>query len=162
MKNKLYPVVVFFVGLVFVAGCSSTSEVLDEPQAQQASAPEENIANEPAQAEPAPEVTLKTTFYFDFDDATIQPDARLAIEAHAQRLKNNSQTIRIEGYADERGTEEYNKQLGQRRADAVRDLLVSMGVSYSQIQTVSYGESKPFILGSNEQAWQKNRRVELK
>ena len=75
---------------------------------------------------------------------------------------SNSQVIRIEGHADERGTEAYNQELGQRRAEAVRDLLISKGVSASQIQTVSYGEKNPDITGSGEPVWQKNRRVVLK
>ena len=107
-------------------------------------------------------MALDTIFYFDFDDANIRPDARAEIEAHAERIKSSDQIVRIEGHADERGTEAYNRELGQRRAEAVRDLLVSMGVQSSQIKTVSLGEQNPVILGSGESVWQKNRRVELK
>jgi len=153
-------VVLLFV-LALTAGCSTMSDVAEEPLAQEP-APEPTAAQESVQAEPEPEITLKTAFYFDYDDATLRPDAHQAIKAHAERLKSNSQVIRIEGYADERGTEAYNKELGQRRADAVRELLISMGVSSSQIETVSFGEQRPLVLGKGETVWQKNRRVELK
>ena len=161
MQNQIYLVVLLFFVLVFSAGCSGTGDVVEEAPVQEA-APEPTIAQEPVQPEPEPEMALETTFYFDFDDATLRPNVRQAVEAHAERLKTNSQVIRIEGYADERGTEAYNEQLGKRRAEAVRDLLVSMGVSSSQIETVSYGEKNPLMVGSGEDVWQKNRRVELK
>ena len=161
MRNQFYLAVILLFVLAFLAGCSSVSDVVEEPPVQNA-APEPASIQEPVQTEPESKITLETSFYFDFDDATLRPDAHQAIQAHAERLKSNSQVIRIEGYADERGTEEYNKELGQRRADAVRDLLISMGVSSSQIETVSFGEQRPLVLGSGETIWQKNRRVELK
>ena len=161
MQNQLYPTIAISFVLALTAGCSSMSDVVETPQAQE-TAPEIIADQEPAQIETNPEIALETTFYFDFDDATLRPNVRQAIEAHAERLKTDSQVIRIEGYADERGTEAYNKELGQRRADAVRDLLISMGVRSSQIQTVSFGEKKALSLGSGETVWQKNRRVELK
>ncbi|MCI0506259.1 MAG: OmpA family protein [Gammaproteobacteria bacterium] len=160
MKKQFYAVVVVFIVLAFLAGCSNTSEVAEQPQAQEA-VPEPAIVSKPAQAEPAPDVTLDTVFYFDFDDATVRPDVRQAIEAHVERLKTHAKLIRIEGHADERGTDAYNKELGMRRADAIRDLLISMGVSSSQIETVSFGEKNPVVLGSGEAVWEKNRRVEL-
>lgn len=165
MHKRYFPVTILFLFVfAFVAGCSGTGDVVEEQPAQEAT-PEPVVAQqpqEPMQAEPEPEVTLDTTFYFEYDDATIQPSARETLAAHAERLKESSETVRIEGYADERGTESYNLELGQRRADAVRDLLISMGVNAGQITTVSYGETQPVVVGNNESAWQKNRRVELK
>jgi len=165
MKNKFFPAAAILFGLAFIAGCSSTSEVKDEPPEQQA-APEPTAVQEPAQepvkAEPEPEIALETTFFFDYDDANVRPGDRPALEALAKHINANPKVIRIEGHADERGTEAYNKELGQRRADAVRSLLVSMGVNSSQIETVSFGETKPIALGSGEAVWQKNRCVELK
>ncbi|MGD8571976.1 MAG: OmpA family protein [Gammaproteobacteria bacterium] len=164
MRNLFYLIKVCFVTLVFLAGCSSTPEVVEEAPPQEA-APEPVVQQqEPVEPEPAPEpeIALDTIFYFDYDDATVQPSAREIIQAHAERLMSNAESIRIEGYADERGTEAYNRELGQRRAEAVRDILVSMGVDSGQIETVSYGESNPLVVGSGESAWQQNRRVELK
>lgn len=165
MKNKFYSATAILFVLSFFAGCSSTPEVVEETPAQK-SAPEPTAAQEPVQeqvqAQPEPQVALETMFYFDYDDANVHPGDRSSIEAIANHINDSAQVIRIEGHADERGTEAYNQDLGQRRANAVRDLLVSMGVSSSQIETVSYGEKKPIELGSGETVWQKNRCVEIK
>ena len=75
---------------------------------------------------------------------------------------NSSARIRIEGHCDERGTREYNLALGEKRANAVSELLRVNGVASSKITTVSYGEEKPIALGSNEASWTKNRRAEIK
>ena len=69
-----------------------------------------------------------------------------------------SVTISIEGHCDERGTREYNLALGERRANAVKDFLVALGVSPSRVKTISYGKERPIALGSNDQAWEQNRR----
>ncbi|MBW4933460.1 peptidoglycan-associated lipoprotein Pal [Marinobacter sp. F4206] len=103
-----------------------------------------------------------TTFYFDFDTAEIKAEARDVLVAHAQFLANNpGQQVRLEGHADERGTKEYNLALGERRANAVQRFLVVNGASRGQMETVSYGEEKPAVMGSTESAWAQNRRVEL-
>ncbi|KAA1175009.1 peptidoglycan-associated lipoprotein Pal [Marinobacter salinexigens] len=103
-----------------------------------------------------------TTFYFDFDTAEIKQDARDVLVAHAQFLAANpGQTVRLEGHADERGTKEYNLALGERRANAVQRFLIVNGASRGQIETVSYGEEKPAVMGSTESAMAQNRRVEL-
>jgi peptidoglycan-associated lipoprotein len=161
MQNQYHKIVVSLFVLTFFAGCSSTSDVVEEAPVQQASS-EPVAAQEPAQPQPEATIALETIFYFDYDDATLRPGARAEIEAHAERIKSSEKIVRIEGHADERGTDTYNKELGQRRAEAVRDLLVSMGVHSSKIETVSLGEKSPVILGSGESVWQKNRRVELK
>lgn len=102
------------------------------------------------------------TFYFEFDSAVLKPEARAALIAHAEYIRNNAASVRLEGHADERGSREYNMALGERRANSVRDFLVLQGVSSSAIETVSYGEERPAQTGSSEFAWSKNRRVELK
>ena len=100
--------------------------------------------------------------YFDFDNAEIRPEYRDIIAAHARRLASNSALrIRLEGHADERGSREYNIGLGERRAQAVRRALMLLGVGEGQIATVSYGEERPAVEGSDEAAWAKNRRVEI-
>lgn len=103
-----------------------------------------------------------TTFYFDFDTSEIKPEARDVLVAHARYLAENPNVrVRLEGHADERGTKEYNLALGDRRAKAVQRFLVINGASRGQIETISYGEEKPAVAGSNESAWAQNRRVEL-
>lgn len=100
--------------------------------------------------------------YFDFDRDTVRTEFQDLLRAHARFLQGNpNRHVRLEGHTDERGSREYNIGLGERRALSVRDFLLLQGVSASQISTVSYGEERPAALGSGEQAWSYNRRVEL-
>ena len=98
--------------------------------------------------------------YFEFDSAVVDQESRRVVEAHSQFLiENPDVNVVLEGHADERGTREYNLALGERRANAVAEIMVAYGVSAGRIQTVSYGEERPAALGSGESAWQLNRRV---
>jgi peptidoglycan-associated lipoprotein len=100
--------------------------------------------------------------YFDFDQSEIRPEFNAVLTEHARALtRNASVKVRLEGHTDERGSREYNIGLGERRAQAVRRVLLLQGVTEAQLSTVSYGEEKPAVAGSNEEAWAKNRRVEL-
>jgi len=101
--------------------------------------------------------------YFDYDSFVIRAEARPIIENHARFLQANRQRkAMLEGHTDERGGREYNLALGQKRAEAVQRALVLLGVPDSQIEAVSYGKEKPAALGSDEAAYAKNRRVELR
>lgn len=99
--------------------------------------------------------------YFDFDSHSVPPPERSKVAQVADHLKNSSDTLILAGFTDERGTPEYNRGLGERRAQAVRQELQRMGVSGGKIQTVSFGEEMPADPGSNESAWAKNRRAEF-
>ncbi|HXM96631.1 MAG TPA: peptidoglycan-associated lipoprotein Pal [Candidatus Dormibacteraeota bacterium] len=97
--------------------------------------------------------------YFDLDKADIRPDAREALGKTAEFLRNYPQLkVTIEGHCDERGSTEYNLGLGDRRASAVKQYLVSLGISADRLTTVSYGKEKPFCMEANEDCYQKNRR----
>jgi peptidoglycan-associated lipoprotein len=97
--------------------------------------------------------------YFDYDKADLRPDARTALSKTADFLKNYPRfKVTIEGHCDERGSTEYNLGLGDRRANAVKQFLISAGVSADRISTVSFGKEKPFCMESNEACWQQNRR----
>ena len=97
--------------------------------------------------------------FFDFDSYAVRPDQRRTVELVAAWMNRHQNVqLTIEGHADERGTREYNLALGDRRANSVRDLLVSQGVSMQRLSTISYGKERPEVLGSNEYAWQQNRR----
>jgi peptidoglycan-associated lipoprotein len=110
-----------------------------------------------------PDNPLSTrTLYFAFDSNEIKSKYENVIKAHAHYLANHSKVhLRLEGNTDERGTREYNIALGERRADAVKQALVLSGASAGQISTISYGEERPAVLGHNEAAYAKNRRVQL-
>ncbi|WP_420346931.1 peptidoglycan-associated lipoprotein Pal [Pelagibius sp.] len=97
--------------------------------------------------------------FFDFDQFNIRADQRGTVEALAVWLDTNpATTLTIEGHADERGTREYNLALGERRANSVRDYLIALGINPGRLSTVSFGEERPAVLGSNESAWAQNRR----
>jgi peptidoglycan-associated lipoprotein len=102
---------------------------------------------------------LKDAF-FDYDKADLRDDARAALSTDADWLKKyRSVQFLIEGHCDERGTEEYNLALGDRRSNAAKEYLISLGVDASRIKTVSYGKERPFCNESSEDCWQKNRRA---
>jgi len=100
--------------------------------------------------------------FFDFDSYTVGEQYRGLVETHARYLAaHQQQHIRIEGHTDERGGSEYNLALGQRRAEAVRRNMTVLGVSDSQIETISFGKEKPKALGHTEEDWAQNRRADI-
>ena len=100
--------------------------------------------------------------HFDFDKYDLREDARRTLARDAGRIKENGQLkIRIEGHCDERGTVEYNLALGEKRARAARDFLVSQGIPVSRLSIISYGKERPLESGHNESAWAQNRRAEF-
>ena len=100
--------------------------------------------------------------FFAFDESTLPPDAQAALTASASWLKKNPQyNLLIEGHCDERGTEQYNLALGDRRANSAKEYIVALGIDGNRIRTVSYGEERPFDPGHDEAAWAKNRRAHL-
>jgi peptidoglycan-associated lipoprotein len=123
-----------------------------------APAPAPVAAPAPPPPPPAP-VPLKDVF-FDFDKAVVRPDQQAALTENAAWLKANpGAKLLVEGHCDERGTAEYNLALGERRAKAVKDVLVTAGIPADRISTISYGEERPFVLGHDESAWKWNRRA---
>ena len=97
--------------------------------------------------------------FFGLDSVALSADARSTLEKQAQWLRRNKNvTVSVAGHADERGTREYNLALGERRATAVRDYLVALGVNQNRIKTISYGKERPIDARSVEDAWSKNRR----
>jgi len=104
------------------------------------------------------------SIYFDYDRSDIRSDARPTLKANAQAIEGHRdwKTIVLEGHTDERGSEEYNLALGERRANAARQYLVDLGVPSSRLQVVSFGETAPAVQGHDESAWRWNRRVEFR
>jgi peptidoglycan-associated lipoprotein len=104
----------------------------------------------------------KSTIYFMLDSSQVMDDFVPVITAHSRYLAaHSSQRIVLEGHTDERGSREYNIALGEQRAKSVANMMKVQGVSEGQIQIVSYGEEKPAVSGSDEAAWERNRRVEI-
>ncbi|WP_095011446.1 peptidoglycan-associated lipoprotein Pal [Tsuneonella mangrovi] len=152
-------------GTVMLAGCKK------EPPASLPPEPEPSVAATPTPPQQPTGPTLGTqehfvdavngqnVIYFDTDKYNIDSADAAALQAQAQYLlRYPSINVRVEGNCDERGTREYNLALGERRANAAKNYLVSLGVDANRITTVSYGKERPVALGSNEAAWAKNRR----
>ncbi len=150
MKNTLPG----FIGaaMIVLAGCSSKSAVTESPAS--ASAPDTAPASSSAVAGP-----VLGDIFFSFDSSALSTEAQDQLKQNAAWLQNHgAQSVVIQGHCDERGTDEYNIALGERRAVSAKQYLTTLGVSDARLSTVSYGEEKPFDPGHNEEAWSKNRR----
>ncbi|PLX54082.1 MAG: peptidoglycan-associated lipoprotein [Desulfobacteraceae bacterium] len=127
-----------------------------EELAQQRALEEERLKE---QAE-LKDMFLNNDIYFEFDSSTLTADAQLILKKKAEWLQNNSGVMStIEGHCDDRGTNEYNLALGDRRATSAKNFLVDLGIPASRLTTISYGEEKAFAMGHNEAAWKQNRRA---
>jgi peptidoglycan-associated lipoprotein len=102
--------------------------------------------------------------YFDYDQSSVREDQKGTLRANTQQINSHSEwaTVVIEGHCDERGSEEYNLALGERRATSVKTYLSNLGIPSARMDTVSFGESKPGVQGHDESAWRWNRRAEFK
>lgn len=105
---------------------------------------------------------LTRMVFFEYDQSRITAEAERRLREKVQILRDHPDlTVRLEGHADERGSTEYNLALGQRRAESAKEFMVGFGIEPSRIRTISYGEERPLVNQSNEQAWARNRRVEV-
>lgn len=163
---------VLMVGLV-VGGCSKKPAVEVEPDVvidtgeidDQISTPVVPEVEAPPVVETPDYATMDpseygvTDVYFGFDEYELNNQAMALLAGNARALKKAGVPVLISGHCDERGTVEYNLALGEKRAIVVRDYLISLGVSKSMLRITSYGESKPFDRGHDEEAWTMNRRA---
>jgi len=164
---------VLVVALISLSGCGKKAEVETDPAAAAG-------AGETVQEIPVPPVAEESEadvdegpdyfhldpsdygvgdVYFAFDQYDLDDESMGILSRNARIMKEAKVTILISGHCDERGTIEYNLALGEKRARAVKDYLVSLGVPAGQLRITSFGESKPFAMGSNEDAWAMNRRA---
>jgi len=157
------------VAAALVVGCSSGVKLNEAPVSDQGAASTNGSQSAVApvdlnatQGTAEGPVGVARIIYFDFDSYTVKPEFQSVLDAHARFLKSHTATrVTLEGNTDERGGREYNLALGQKRADAVRRALGLLGVPESQMEAVSFGKEKPAVQGSSEDAYAKNRRVEL-
>jgi peptidoglycan-associated lipoprotein len=147
--------------LLAAAGCATSSS--PAPQAGPETARPAESAGAVEMESASGGVTLQPV-YFATDRWTLREDAQLALRANADAIRAHTEwgLVTIEGHCDERGSDEYNLALGERRANAVRRYLVDLGVPSSRLRTVSFGEENPAVSGHDESAWRYNRRSELK
>ncbi|MFP4446472.1 MAG: peptidoglycan-associated lipoprotein Pal [Desulfosudaceae bacterium] len=171
--------VMILFGLVFLPSCAKekvksdstdlvetveqteTEETAVEEEAE-ATAEEMEEAAIQAEKQKAQEAFEDEKIHFEFDKATLTSTARETLKRKAAFLRNNPDVrVVIEGHCDERGTDEYNLALGDRRAKSAKDYLEDMGIEPSRLTTISYGEEKPLDPRSTEEAWAKNRRAQF-
>ena len=168
-------IVALVCGLGLAAGCGGqdkpepeTDPTAGMPAEEEIETVPETVTPEvPEEAEPAPDYAAMQPaeygvedIFFAFDQYDLDDVAMGVLARNARIFKQHPEVVvLVEGHCDERGTVEYNLALGEKRAKAVRDYLVSLGVSSSRLRVTSYGESRPFALGGDEDAWAKNRRA---
>jgi peptidoglycan-associated lipoprotein len=177
MKQNIKTLALILTAAALAVGCASKvplSENKDVPvESRSGSAAGAGGAGSGAGA-PASQVTTVTTgsgqtagapriVYFDFDSFTIRDEYRGLIESSARSLATSrNRKVTIEGHTDERGGREYNLALGQKRAETVARAMTLLGVNADQVEAVSFGKERPAASGSDEAAWAKNRRAEIK
>ncbi len=157
MKRSLNTFFALSTLLIFV-GCSSL-QVTEESVANQ------NVAGVSisSKSTATQAVLASAVVYFEYDKFNLTAKSIQALKGVRDLMQRNSKiTLSIEGHADERGTREYNLALGQRRAESGANYLIANGVKKDRLNVKSYGEERPLALGSNDSAWSKNRRVELR
>jgi len=160
MIGKL--IAVSILGLA-VAGCAAKQKVAPaSPRPEGLELTDASKAKLPKGVRPdGPGITL-SPLYFDYDSPVLRPEAGQVLVRVAEYLKRNpALSLTVEGHCDERGTEEYNMGLGDKRAHAIRTFLVRLGIEQRRIRTVSFGKLKPAVVGPSEDAWSKNRRGEF-
>ena len=165
--NSRIATATMLIGALALAGCKTKApDQLPPDPGAGVSLPETPSTTAPGAAVPGTQehfvqgVSGQNVIYFDTDRYNIDSADAAALQTQAQYLgQYPNVTITIEGHADERGTREYNLALGERRANAAKNYLVSLGIPATRIRTVSYGKERPTALGSNEQAWAQNRRA---
>jgi peptidoglycan-associated lipoprotein len=142
-------------------GCQSTGSTT-QTTTQAAPTPVEPT-NAVAGRQPVPAEPELQTVYFEYDRWELRDDAQRALRSNAQLLQANSASdvVTVMGHCDERGSEEYNLALGERRAEAVKRYLMDLGVPASRLRTLSLGEARPAVPGVGDAAWSRNRRAEL-
>lgn len=162
MINKILAVALVAVA---VTACETTDDEMNKPAGM-----DQRSINQGAYSRGVSEVVpgsqedlvanVGDRVFFDYNSAAVGDSAQRTLARQAEWLAANPQaTVTIEGHCDERGTREYNLALGERRASAVKNYMLSLGVDRSRISTISYGKERPEELGSNEAAWSKNRRA---
>ena len=160
------------LGTFLISGCAKppvtdTTDASSKPMANVEKESLDNKTNTPDDTQTGIKTaTPNTTFvriHFAYDQSTLTDESRKILAANAMILKTEpAMKLAIEGHCDSRGSDEYNIALGARRAQVVKDYLVSLGVTQDRLETISYGEEMPADMSMNEQAWAKNRRAEFK
>ncbi len=159
---KRYFLLLVVVGVMF-AGCAKKQMLRPEPIVPVVPQATESKEEPSIRYDDWTETAGVSIVYFDYDSSNLTDDGRAVLKTNAEFLKSNvGMEVLVEGHCDERGTVEYNLALGQRRAAAVREYYITLGVPAASIGTISYGKERPAAPGNSEAAWAKNRRAVTK
>ena len=156
------------LAVAFALGCGGSSPPQDtgsvKPQSDFDSGIDESSSMSGTEIDGGESVPGLEPIYFDFDRAVIRDDQKPTLRSNSSAIAEGRtwRTVVVEGHTDERGSEEYNLALGERRANSVRAYLINLGIGGSALDTVSFGESKPAVQGHDESAWRWNRRAEFR
>lgn len=161
MSRKL---ALLLTALAFVAGCKGKQQKSDVESTPLAPGVDSSIESSPmsfnAQGSDSGQIEGLVTINFEYDKSSLSADARRKLQGNADWMKKNSNVkVQIEGHCDNRGSLEYNLALGERRANAVRRHLISLGIPGSRLSTISYGKEKPLAGGEDESSHAQNRRA---
>tara|TARA_B100001123_G_C14825871_1_gene834144 strand:+ start:155 stop:664 length:510 start_codon:yes stop_codon:yes gene_type:complete len=160
-----YKILLTIILAGFISACSTTKDAADS--AGSGSSGDFNTStasDEESGAEIVPGsqedliVNVGDRVFFDYDSAELDADAQELLQDQVAWIKQHNVSVTIEGHCDERGTREYNLALGEKRAQSVKNYLISLGVSSGKVSTISYGKERPAVVGSNDGAWSQNRR----
>jgi len=163
MKKQVNLLIMVLLAMLLSIGCAKkpTPAPVVEPPPEQPK-PQQKMTQTEVKETASVAVSDLTRIYFDFDSYVLTGEARTTLQQNAALLKTAPMLkVQVEGHCDERGSDDYNLALGERRAQATVDYLVSLGVNAGQLSTISYGEMRPLDPGHNEMAWSKNRRAEF-
>ena len=154
---------VFTISLITMLVVSCSTVQVTEESVKESSIATVEVSSSDTYETKTTAVSTSATVYFDFDKYNLSSRSIQTLRGVISSMKDNpSLTLVLEGHADERGTREYNLALGQRRAESVADYLETRGIDRSRLLIKSYGEESPAVSASNERAWARNRRVEIK
>lgn len=165
MRKQWFVFILIGLFALALGACAKkqTAKVETQPApevAEQPAAPAEEVTEAPQEEAPTIKVPVLSDVFFEFDKSKLTDEAKQALTENARQLKEGGMmAIVIEGHCDERGTNAYNLALGEKRANAAKEYLASLGIDAARIQTISYGEERPFDPGHDEAAWVKNRRA---
>ena len=163
----------FFISIFivfFVAACATTPKDSADSSGSGSSSSDSDVSSEGAITETAGSgivlgsqedliVNVGDRVFFGYDSSDLDSDALELLQDQVAWLKQNSDvSVTIEGHCDERGTREYNLALGEKRAQAVKNYLIGLGINPDRVSTISYGKERPAVVGSNDGAWAQNRR----
>ena len=159
-----YKILAFIIFAVFVTACSTTPKDTSDSSGSGSTSSSDTVSSTSSTESVTPGsqedliVNVGDRVFFDYNSSDLDNDAQELLQDQVAWMKQYNASVTIEGHCDERGTREYNLALGEKRAQAVKNYLIGLGIPSAKITTISYGKERPAVVGSNDGAWSQNRR----